>query len=160
MNRKAHEQDSDTWLVAVLGEQLALAVSEQEPSERIQVDGVWYATADPSAVTAFYDRLLDASGAMVGVRVCPTTTEGSTILHQLPRRAYLRVAEDVPCFDIHLFPERAATATSAGDQAFGGRFYRAQDGTIALSLDLGYLTTSPDEREAVLAAPVKAARIS
>jgi hypothetical protein len=147
--------DADAWLVMFLEPKLAFATTPTEPGEEFTANGARYGSVYSGAVAAFYDRILDDAGRLAGVRFCPTAENLEALFAKLPARPYLRVASGASYFDVYFRGPPYPRGSSEGDQAFGGRVYEAAPGKVAVSLDLGYLATSPDELDAVRTAAVR-----
>jgi len=139
------------------GERLSLALLPPYDVVAFRAGGVLYRDAGAGDFTATYDRLLDAAGRLAGILLCcvPEAAGLARTLAALPpaARPYLRRLGGQPEFYEVLFrddvPEEEVE--SGGEQAFGGRIYRSEDGGVAVTVDLGYLLGGPDE-EADLAA--------
>lgn len=155
MNRAGQQSATELWLVMVLGDQLSLALSHSEPAQSFRADGTDFRATRSSTMGAFYDRLVDGHGNLVGVRIAPVMTDADAVLERVPLREYIRQADDEPWFDVYLGSEIRGDAESTGDQAFGGRIYLGGEREMAISLDLGYLATTKEDIEAVKLAPAR-----
>lgn len=147
--------DAEAWLVMGLDPQLVLALSPREPADEIVLGETGYRSSGEGAVTGFYDRILNDAGYFAGVRVWPSAERAAALMSALPDRPYLRISPGKDYFDVYFDGPPYPKASSEGDQAFGGRFYRAADGRLAISLDLGYLADSDDDLRAVKSAQVR-----
>jgi|SRR5690349_8283596 hypothetical protein len=153
-------KQADTWLVMALEPQLVLAVSAREPGDELVLDSIRYHSSDEGAVTGFYDRILNDAGRFAGIRIWPMAERAEALMAALPERPYLRVAPREGCVDVYFDGPPYPNASSEGDQAFGGRFYRGAGGHIAISLDLGYLADSEEDLQAVQSARVRWATLA
>jgi hypothetical protein len=153
-------REPDTWLVMALEPQLAIAVSAHEPGDELVLDSIRYQSSDEGAMTGFYDRILNDAGRFAGIRIWPVAERAEALIAALPERPYLRVSAREGCVDVYFDGPPYPNASSEGDQAFGGRFYRAAGGQIAISLDLGYLADSGDDLQAVRSARVRWANLA
>ena len=151
-------KEQEIWLVITLGDTLGLSLADEEPGTVLRVDGTVYRSA-ASTIQAFFDRLIDSRGILVGIRVAPVHKEGDHAFAGLRPRAYLRRSRDEHWIDVFFAASTRQDAESAGDQAFGGRIYQNDLGAVAISLDLRYLASSPDDIEAVRTAPVRWCKI-
>jgi hypothetical protein len=134
----------EQWVAVFFSERLELALLTAEPGEGFRRGATWYRSQSPGVVSAFYDRLVNSDGELVGVQVWPLAERTDFVLSHLPSRAYLRVPVGQGCFEIY-FGAKAEPATSEGDQAFGGRLYMSESGDLSLTIDLGYLLQSQAE---------------
>jgi len=153
MTQVAWRGSAELWLVLFLREELSLALRPAEPARTFRVDSQVFCAIDASAMSAFYDRLVDATGQLVGIRIAPTTTLGCRTLGSVPPRAYIDRTEEEKWLDVYLFGSNRSQAQCEGDQAFGGRIYVAGDDQVAVSLDLGYLASSERDIETVRMIP-------
>lgn len=140
-----HQMSDETWLVLGFTEDLSASIRAIEPTDRLTIAGITYESSANSTVTAFYSRILDSAGVLIGIEVCPIGDLSKEILSALPMRRYLRISANQVCFQVLFLSDAALGLESQGDQAFGGKFFRSPTGEVAMSLDLGYLLTSDDE---------------
>ena len=145
----------ETWLVIALEPELVFAMTSEEPGDEFILDSVRYSTSAEGAVTGFYDRILNDAGRLAGVRVWPMAERAKALISAVSERPYLRILSREGCIDVYFDGPPYPNGTSEGDQAFGGRFYRASNGEVAISLDLGYLADSAEDFEAVKTAAVR-----
>ncbi len=149
MHCAGQQSATELWLVMVLGDQLSLALSDSEPAQSFRAEGTAFHATGPSTMSAFYDRLVDQHGNLVGVRIAPIMKDADAVLERVPLRQYIRRGGEEPWFDVYLGNGVRADAESTGDQAFGGRIYLGEKGEMAVSLDLGYLATTEQDIEVV-----------
>ena len=155
MHRVGQESAIELWLVMVFSNQLSLALSDSEPAQSFRADGVAFHATGTSAMSAFYDRLVDQHGELVGVRIAPVMEDAAAVLDRVPPRPYIRRVNQQPWFDVYFGNVVHNDAESDGDQAFGGRFYLGERREMAVSLDLSYLAATERDIEAVKLAPAR-----
>jgi hypothetical protein len=133
--------DSIPWLLIVLRDPLALAWLDGDIGPGFTLEGELFEALGDSELSAFYDRLYDATGAFVGLQITPVPeTEVSGATNGLP---YARTINGDNHLRLFLTGVPVDNPSEVGDQAFGGRIYRSFSGELALSLDTYFL----DDRE-------------
>jgi hypothetical protein len=133
----------DAWLLAVFGERLALGMIHGPSPDQFRRGDQVFQNRDHGDLTAFYDRLVDAAGHLVGIRVWPVG-RAVEVLTRLPEAVYLR-RPDGQSFEFYFAPVAKEQATSTGDQAFGGKFFETPNDLLAMSLDFSYLAESEED---------------
>ena len=106
-------KEQEIWLVITLGDTLGLSLADEEPGTVLRVDGTVYLSA-ASTIQAFFDRLIDSRGILVGIRVAPIHKEGDHAFTGLRPRAYLRRSRDEHWIDVFF-----AASTSVVPFLFG-----------------------------------------
>jgi hypothetical protein len=125
-----------------------------------RADGVVYRDTGAGYLTAMYDRLLGSEGQLAGVQLwCVLEAAGlGAALAGLPAdsRPYLVRYQDSPLVVGVLLQAlalgEAERLEGGGEQAFGGQVFRGEDGSVAVTIDLGYLLGGGASGEADLAA--------
>lgn len=107
------------------------------------VEDTGFSAVDDNFLSAFWDRLLDSRGELVGVRVTPVSPPAEELRDAVRGLPY--VTGRGPAFDVWLTEGPIADAYNNGEQAFGGRVFRSDAGRFALSIDAGSLFISADE---------------
>jgi hypothetical protein len=108
-----------------------------------QVDSASFTAVDDNFLSAFWDRLLDARGQLVGVRVTPISGPAEQLRAGLSGVPY--VTSDGEAFEVWLSEAPLADVNNNAEQAFGGQVFRSSDGRFALSVDADFLFTRADE---------------
>jgi hypothetical protein len=135
------------WLLVLFRDELSLALVENVSSGRFRSDGIDYVSPDENFLTAFYDRLIDVSGDLVGIRVHPATHGADELFGRLKARPYLGIQNGY--LDLFLSAVERGHVESTGDQAFGGQVFSSPDGDIAISLDIKALCNSSEDVRAI-----------
>lgn len=143
----------EEWLVLVLGGELSLALVPKTLTGSFRIADVEYRSPDDNFLTAFYDRLVDDAGRLIGIRVNPTTSVAEELLGSVPPQPYLHRGEGY--VDIFLTVSAVPDAESTGDQAFGGQVFSSSKGDVALSLDVNYFCASEDDYSAIRSAKAR-----
>lgn len=137
------------WLVFFLGPRLGLAWVPRDLEDIFTGDDEIFScvTDDIEALNqfpAFYDRLHDPAGRLVGIQVTPLVwSDLPLVVGTLP---FVRTVNNGKQLQIFFAPIPAQVIDS-GDQAFGGRIYRSDTGEVAISCDTYFLENG--EREMI-----------
>jgi hypothetical protein len=143
--------ETESWLVLLFGHRLSLAlVPKDDLGAGFRAAGRAYRSPNEDHLTTFYDRIVDARGDLVGIRIHPARASVEGWLAGVPASPSVR--NDGGVLDVWLRGAPMPDAESMGDQAFGGQVFLSDDGEVALSLDVNYLCTSDAELAAILAA--------
>ena len=135
------ESHETLWLIMFLDAQLSLALSKKTLDDGFSTDGVRYDDIGDSSLLAFYDRLLDSDDRFVGVRLWPMERRINDVKQLIGLRSYIFGDESRQFLDI-FFGAPGPDVTSTNEQAFGGQLFRSFTGSLALSIDIGYLSKS------------------
>jgi hypothetical protein len=127
----------EQWLVLIFGPTLSIGLAPKSMPSRFRVGYAEYETLDSNYLTAFFDRLLDPAGRLVGMRVSPVADSVQKLMQLLPRAPYLTIDDDG--FDVWFSEAPLADTVNGGDQAFGGQVFRTNEGVFAMSFDANYL---------------------
>lgn len=132
----------ETWLVLIFRDELYVGLIKGESPRGFWVADTHFKDEGLGDLTAFYDRLVDASGELVGIRLCPVVNQTDYLLRRLPKAPYLQLSETDPCVDVYFSRQPVPNVESTGDQAFGGKLFQSVNGEFAISVDLSYLAES------------------
>lgn len=136
------------WLIILFEDRLCLGWARGESPDSFTARGVEYRDTEHGDLTAFYDRLENGAGKLVGIRVY--AVHGTEqFLRAVPTTPYVRRFSDQPIMDVYLSSAAAEEVASTGDQAFGGKWFIGTGGRRALSLDFAYLASGEDDWRAV-----------
>lgn len=131
----------DRCLVMVFRPRLALAIVSADPGSEFFAGGDRFRAVSESYLTAFYDRVRDQNGQLVGLEVTPV--EGTEpLVASLSPFEYVQLVEEGRRARVFFAGKIRGNASSSADQAFGGRIYRSARGELAISLDLEWLDSS------------------
>lgn len=136
------------WLILFFEDHLSLGLVAGESPDSFTARGVEYRETGHGDLTAFYDRLEDRAGKLVGIRLYAVRgTE--QFLRAVPLTAYVNRDSDEPIMDVYFSSGASDEVASTGEQAFGGKWFRAAGGRLALSLDFAYLASGEDDWRAL-----------
>ena len=141
------------WLLVLFRDELSLELVEKVSSGMFRSDGIDYISPDDNFLTAFYDRLVDVSGELVGIRVHPATHIADELLGRLKARPYLDIQNGH--LDLFISAVERGGVESTGDQAFGGQVFSSPDGDIAISIDINALFNSAEDFRAIKVSQAK-----
>lgn len=158
MMRNSEQRPRDRWLVLIFREKLELGWVDGESPAAFRAGESIFREISRGDLVAFYDRLVDERGEIVGIRICPVR-EVSGFQARLPPASYLCHTADSSCVDVY-FGGEVLNADNTGDQAFGGRLFASSDGQLAISVDFSYLAESERDYLAVENAAVEWARVT
>jgi len=145
---RAHEEagpapttGDERCLVMVFRPRLALAIVSADPGTEFLAGGERFRAVTETYLTAFYDRVLDQSGQLVGLEITPV--EGAEpLVASLSPFEYVQPVEEGRRARVFFAGKIRGNASSSAEQAFGGRIYRSTRGELAISLDLEWLDSS------------------
>jgi hypothetical protein len=128
-------------LVMVFRSRLGLALVSADPGGEFVAGGDRFRAVSETYLTAFYDRVQDQSGKLVGLEITPV--EGAEFLvASISPFEYVQPLEEGRRARIFFAGRIRGNANSSAEQAFGGRVYRSTRGELAISLDLDWLDSS------------------
>jgi len=131
-------------LVMIFRPRLALALVPGDPGPEFVAGGDRFLTVMDTYLTAFYDRVRDESGKLVGLEITPV--EGARqVVASLSPFEYVQLVDEGRRARVFFAGTIRGNPSSSAEQAFGGRIYRSVRGELAISLDLEWLD-SPDIR--------------
>ena len=143
MNREMESK----WLIMMFEDQLWLGCVSGESPDSFTAQGIKYMETGHGDLAAFYDRLEDPLGKLVGIRVYAVRgTE--QFLRAVPVTSYVSRHSEEPVIDVH-FAGATEEVVSTGDQAFGGKWFIGTEGRVALSIDFTYLASGEDDWRAL-----------
>jgi hypothetical protein len=129
--------------VMIFYRELHLGFVPRAMTTAFQADNSDFAAMDDNFLSAFWDRLLDASGQLVGVRVTPISAPAEQLRAELNGAPY--VTFDGEAFEVWFSEAPLPDAINNGEQAFGGQVFRNQEGNFALSIQADFLFDKRDE---------------
>ncbi|MFN2400012.1 MAG: hypothetical protein ABR543_15440 [Gemmatimonadaceae bacterium] len=112
----------------------------------ITVDGVYYSADSSDRWPAFYDRLVDKEGVLVGMRVLVLS---SAVRSKIPRTSYFVFAEEFDDIDILFFDTLAERPSVEVIQGFGGQTFHSESGQLAMSFDLNWVAETDADRDSI-----------
>jgi hypothetical protein len=138
------------WLVIILRDPLTVAWVPADLDETFVTGGQrFHRVIDENEAlnefAAFFDRLRDQTGRLVGIQITPMVWNDLPILAgALPFARAVNEEKQLQVFFLNDVPEQVL---DMGDQAFGGRIYRSEDGVFAVTCDTYFL--DDEERELI-----------
>ncbi|HXT47429.1 MAG TPA: hypothetical protein VN717_02255 [Gemmatimonadaceae bacterium] len=105
----------------------------------VSVDGLEYRSIVDSDFTAFYDRIQNYSGLLLGFEIGVLIDE-ITIRAALSSLPYARLGRASHTIQVFLRRLPSNECVVQDDQAFGGRIYESVTGVIAVSINMDWLT--------------------
>lgn len=132
-----------TSFVMIFYRELVLGFVPSSTRGAFHVDGAEFIAMDDNFLSAFWDRLLDANGQLVGVRVIPVSSAAEQLCAGLKGAPYATI--DGGAFEVWLSEAPLPDAQNSGEQAFGGQVFRDGEGRFALSIEANFLFTEADE---------------
>ena len=144
-------------LILFFGDRLGLAFAPDFELASFSADGVRYEHTEAGSFPSLYDRLVDATGRLIGIQLYPIAPSLQTTLAALRPRAYLDAlqAGRTDIYGVYFGGDVDDSAGSTGEQAFGGQVFRGEAEELAVSIDLDYLCGG--ESEAADLAAIRAA---
>ena len=143
------ENESDAWLVLIFGQTLKIGFAPKGMEDKFRVGATEYRCDDPDYLTAFVDRLLDQEERLVGFFISPVSQRGQMLVASLAPRPYLRFVWDG--LEVWISEAAIDDACNAGDQAFGGRVFGADNGELAMTIATRDLLSRSDLEVVALA---------
>jgi hypothetical protein len=131
------------WFVMIFRRALVVGLVAKASSGTFRVDGVEFASVDDNHLTAFVDRLIDRSGALVGVSISPLSDAAGRLMLAVQSLPY--VTSEPGAFQVWFSEAPLADACNNAEQAFGGQVFTSPTGDLALSIDAESLFTATDQ---------------
>jgi hypothetical protein len=129
--------------VMIFDRELILGFVPKSMKSAFQIDGAGFTAMDDNFLSAFWDRLLDAEGQLVGVRITPISAPAERVRAALNGAPYVTV--DRNAFDVWFSEAPLSGATNSGEQAFGGQVFCNGEIHFALSIDADFIFTASDQ---------------
>ncbi len=132
---------AERCLVIVFRPRLALALVSADPGREFVAGGDRFRAVSETYLTAFYDRVRDESGQLVGLEITPV--EGAEpLVASLSPFEYVQPVDEGRRARVFFAGKVRGNVSGSAEQAFGGRIYRSARGELAISLDLEWLDSS------------------
>jgi hypothetical protein len=129
----------DDQLLIICNTSPALAHLTDDVGDVIEVESLTYRSIVDSDFTAFYDRIQDYSGLLLGFEIGILFDE-LRIRAELSSLPYVRLGRASHAIQIFLQGLPRDDCVVRDDQAFGGRIYESVTGVIAISINMDWLT--------------------
>lgn len=140
-SRAPTPSSDDRCLVMIFRPRLTLAVVPGDPGSTFRAGSDLFRAVSETYLTAFYDRVRDQGGQLVGLDITPV--EGAEqLVGSLSPFEYVQLVDDGQRARVLFAGKIRGNVSSLADQAFGGRIYRSSRGELAISLDLEWLDSS------------------
>ena len=136
---------SGNWLLVVLRPRTVLLRVRDEPGNGVEIDGEQFTILSDGGVSATFDKLVDRTGAVVGVQCWPVSSLVARVQAATSSSRLVRMLDQPPVLQVY-FEQSAISepVESGGEQSLVGHLLVGSRETLAVAVDLSELLSESE----------------